>query len=189
MARKMTRTELDVAELKYRTLVDKRNELNMQADVVMNDIYALRQKKNAILDDLDAMREEKAKIHEKIQEHKKKRDDFQNQAKALLAAKKTKRGKVSSEIERELSQLDRRISDMERRQETTFMTLQDENDLIDELREHVKEKRELEQVVKEQRAIMHEVKNMDLSIDELFKMANEQHEEIVKLFPKARELS
>jgi uncharacterized coiled-coil DUF342 family protein len=189
MARKKTKTELEVAELRYRSLIDKRNDLNRQASVVMDDIDKIRKRKNVILDDLKDLREEKAKLHDMIQEHKRKRDEFQRRAKELIRVKKSKRGKVSGDFERELRDMDRRISDMERRQETTFMSLADENELLDQLRDNVKERTELEQVVEEQRSILTEVKDIDLSIDELFKIANEEHEKIVNIFPRVDALN
>lgn len=189
MARKKTKTELEVAELRFRSLIEKRNDLNRQASVVMDDIDKIRKRKNTILDDLKDLKEEKAKLHDQIKRHKNKRDEFQRKAKELIAVKKSKRGKVSGDFDRELRDMDRRIKDMERRQETTFMTLAEENELLDQLRDNVKERKELEDVVEEQKSILSEVKDIDLSIDELFKIANEEHEKIVKIFPKVDALN
>jgi len=189
MPRKKTKSELEVAELRYRSLIEKRNEFNQQAQEVVKDIDVIRNKKNAILDDLSELREKKNKIHEKIQAHKRRRDEYQKRAKDLLALKKSKRGKISANLEHQLVDLDNRIDDMEYKQETTFMTLEAENELLDELREEVKKRGELETFVDEQKELLQEVKNIDMTIDELFKVANDEHEGIVKLFPEAKKLS
>jgi uncharacterized coiled-coil DUF342 family protein len=189
MPRKKTKSELEVAELRYRSLMDKRNEFNRQAQEIIKDIDGIRVKKNLILDDLAELREQKAQIHDKIQAHKRRRDEYQKRAKDLLALKKSKKGKISANLEYQLNDLDKKIVDMEFKQETTFMTVQKENELLDELREEVKKRGELEVFVDEQKELLKEVKNIDLTIDELFKIANEEHEEIVKLFPEAKKFS
>lgn len=189
MPRKKTKSELEVAELKYRMFMEKRNEYNHKASGVMADMENLRQKKNSILDDLKDMRDEKAKMHDKIQGHKRRRDEFQKRAKELLELRRSKKGKISSSLEKQLFDMDSKIKNMEKKQETTFMSLQDEDELIDELRKHIKERGELEEYVEEQKEILQEVEDINLTVDELFKMANDEHEKIVKLFPKAKEIN
>ncbi|MCK5547578.1 MAG: hypothetical protein KAI64_01085, partial [Thermoplasmata archaeon] len=189
MTRKKTKTELDVAELKYKLHIDRRNDFNDKASAIKNDMEKLRDKKNKILDDLMELKEKKNAIHERIQNHKKRRDECHKRAKGLLQVKKSKRGKVTGDISRQLGDLDGRIKQMERKQETTSMSLKVEAELLDELRKEVKEKEGLVEILEEQKVVLKEVKNIDMSIDELFKAANEEHEEIVKLFPKAKKFN
>ncbi len=189
MPRKKTKSELEIAELRYRSLMEKRNGFNDKAKVVRADMDRVREQKNKILDDLKEMKGDKNRIHERIQGHKRRRDEYQKRAKDLLALKKSKRGKISGNLERELKDLDRKIGDMEKRQETTFMPLAKEQELLDELRKQVRERDDLEGTVEEQRELLKEVKDIDLTIDELFKIANDEHEAIAKLFPEAKKIN
>jgi uncharacterized coiled-coil DUF342 family protein len=68
------------------------------------------------------------------------------------------------------------------------MELSEENELIDNLRATMRHIRELEKVKGQQDAVTMEVREMDSTIDDLFRSADTEHAQVVQLSRKANEI-
>ena len=75
---------------------------------------------------------------------------------------------------------------MELKQQTASLTLAEENELIDEIKEHVKRVKELEVLKGEQDKITKEVRDLDGTITELFAQADSEHRVASELSAQAR---
>ncbi len=70
---------------------------------------------------------------------------------------------------------------MELRQQTVPLSIPKERELLDELKKKVAEIERMKKVLAEQNKIAKEVHDMDRSIDALFRQADKEHDEVVRL--------
>jgi len=182
-------TEQENAELKYRGLIEKRNEYNQQAKEFADTRNTLNNEKRDCLEEIFALRADRGTLVDKIRDHKKIRNAFQQKARELIEVKKGKRKNIHPGVAKELEALRAELKMMDVKQQTVPLSLQDENELLDTMRKRVKEIERLEKLMNEQESIISQVKNVDGSITELFKRADEEHAKVVELSGQAQELS
>jgi len=118
--------------------------------------------------------------------HKKKRDELQKKAKELIEFKKKIRGKQVGGLRDEIKVTQQRIKDLELRQETVPMPIPEERKLLEELKHKLADLEKLRTILSEQEKIQSEVQNIDQSIDDLFKLADKEHKEVVRLSNEAQ---
>lgn len=123
-----------------------------------------------------------------MRSHKNLRNEYQKKAKELIDLKKKRRIKVSSSLASQIEYLKREVRDLDRKQETTSLTLEEENTLLEDLKRKMREIKELEIAHEEQKKIVSEVEEIDRTIDDLFRKAEEEHNHILKLSKEAQEL-
>jgi uncharacterized coiled-coil DUF342 family protein len=185
---KKKKTEEENAELRYRGLIEKRNELNAQAREVADVRDSLNQERRDIMDEMRALRDERKALVDKMREHKKARNLYQQRAKELIEVKRGKRKDIHPGLEKELEALRADLKTLDVQQQTSALTLQEENELLDRIKGRAKELERLEKVAAEQDAIISEVEDVDTSISELFKMADEEHKMVVVFSNQAQEI-
>jgi len=119
--------------------------------------------------------------------HRDQRNEFQRKARDLIELKRKVRGQLHGSIAGELERLRRDVKGMEMRQQTSSLKLEEENALLDDLREKLKELKSLEHLRSEQDKIGKEVRDLDGSITDLFRAADKEHELVTKLNAEAKE--
>lgn len=185
---KRKKTEEENAELRYTSQIEKRNDLNAQAREYSNARDTLNSERRDILDEMRSLREERDALVKKMRQHKKSRNHYQNRARELIEVKKGKRKDIHPGLARELEALKADLKLMDVKQQTSSLTLQEENELLDTMKGRVKEIERLDKIFNEQEAIISEVKDVDGSITELFNMADEEHKMVVVLSDQAQEV-
>jgi uncharacterized coiled-coil DUF342 family protein len=94
--KKKERTELDNAEKKFQSLVDKRNELNTEANIYRDERDAIHAQKKKLLEEAREKRGLRNALVKEMREHKKKRNELQKKAKELIAFKQKRGGKIEA---------------------------------------------------------------------------------------------
>jgi len=188
MVRRKTVSELEQAEIKLQSLLEKRDVLNREAQLLRQERDLVHEKKREIGDTLRALKDRRASFAAEARGHRQKRDELQGKAKALIDVKRKIRATGHADVGAELRALKKRVSQMEMRQQTASLTLAKENELLDELKESMKRVKVLEGLKADQDKLVKEVRNLDGDITELFQAAEKEHEAAVSLSAKARDV-
>lgn len=188
MVRRKTLSELDQAEIKLQSLLEKRDLLNREAQLLRQERDLVHETKREIGDKLRALKDRRASFAAEARAHRQKRDELQGKAKALIEVKRKIRASGHADVGAELRALKRRMSQMEMRQQTASLSLSKENELLGELKESMKRLKVLEGLKADQDKLLKEVGNLDEDITELFQGAEKEHEATVSLSAKAREV-
>ncbi|MFO7618977.1 MAG: hypothetical protein R6W91_04910 [Thermoplasmata archaeon] len=181
-------TEEENAEIRYRGIIEKRNELNDQAREFADARDTLNKERRDLVEEIRDLREDRDAIVKKMREHKKKRNGYQDKAKALIETKKGKRKGVHKDLDRDIESLRAEVKMIDLKQQTTVLTIEEENELLKNLKKQYAEIKRLESVLGEQDAILSEVKDVDEKITLLFKMADEEHAKVVELSKQSQEV-
>ena len=187
MVRRKEKSELDTAEIKLENLIQKRDALNSEASVFREERDLLNKQKKELVEQMRALRDERDRLVREMRGHRDKRNEFQRKARELIELKRKVRGQVRTSISGEVDRLRKEVKGMEMRQQTSSLKLEEENALLDDLREKLKELKALEGLRSEQDKIGHEVRDLDASITDLFRAADKEHELVVKLSNDAKE--
>src|SRR3989442_13046740 len=186
MVRKKTTSELEQAEIKLQSLLEKRDVLNAEAKQMRQGRDLVHEKKREVGEKLRSLKDRRASFAADARSHREKRDGLQGKAKALIELKRKLRTSGHTDVGAELRALTRRVSQMEMRQQTASLTLSKENELIDELKESMKRLKVLEGLKSDQDKIVKEVRDLDGGITELFEAAEKEHAAAVTSSGKAR---
>jgi len=181
-------SEEENAEIRYRGIIEKRNELNDQARQFADTRNSLTSERREIVEDIMDLREERDEIVKKMRHHKKLRNNHQDKAKSLIETKKGKRKGIHKDLDRDIEVIRTEAKMLELKQETTVITIEEENQLLKNLKKQYVEMRRLESMLGEQDAILSDVKNVDEKITLLFKMADEEHEKVVEFSKQSNEI-
>jgi uncharacterized coiled-coil DUF342 family protein len=187
MVRKKTSSELEQAEIKLQTLLEKRDALNAEAQQARQERDLVHEKKREVGVKLRPLKDRRASFASEARSHREKRDELQAKAKALIELKRKLRASGPADVGAELRALTKRVSSLEMRQQTASLTLSKENELIDELKDSMKRLKVLQGLKADQDKIAKEVRDLDSGITELFQAAEEQHEAANAMSAKARE--
>ncbi|MBW3584039.1 MAG: hypothetical protein KY455_13190 [Euryarchaeota archaeon] len=171
-------TEIDNLQTKYDALVQKRNELNDLARQLRSERDLLNKGNQEFRERLDKAKKERDEWNEKMREAKARRDEYQAQAKALIATKGPKSGEVSKSLPVQVRQLERQIRDLEMEQQTQPHSIEAERDLVKLIKAKQQELTDLRKQLDANREIKVALDDIDAGIDELFKRADEEHQQV-----------
>jgi uncharacterized coiled-coil DUF342 family protein len=174
------------AENKFQSYINRRNELNDMAKLLRGERDMLNAKHKEIKDEMKKTRNERDEIVAKMKEHKKLRNELQQQAKELIKARQQKKGEVFKNLPLRLEELKADVQMLEYRQETVPLCPQDENELIEKIREKKREFDDVKQHVDKQKELQIDITEKDQAIDELFKKADEQHDLVQKYYDESQ---
>ncbi len=175
MVRKKTLSELQQAEIKFESLLEKRAALNQEAQLARQERDMVHEKKRELSAKLRDLKDRRGALAAEARAHRSKRDEFQAKAKALIELKRKLRSQGGVSASEELRNVKRVTQAMELKQQTASLTLAEENELIDKIKEHVKRVKELQVLKDEQDKITKEVKDLDGTITDLFAKADAEH--------------
>jgi len=174
-------SELQSAELKFRALLNKRDEINEQAAALREERDALHDQKKGLQDQMNAARDRRDELVKQMRTHRQKRDHLQGKAKELIEFKKKIKGKQVGSLKEEIHVRQADIRMMELRQQTVPMSIPKERELLDKIKSGVEDLERLKKVLAEQEKIQKEVRDLDHSIDTFFRQADKEHAEVVRL--------
>ena len=187
MVRKKEKSELDTAEIKLETLIQKRDALNEEAAVFRQERDLLNKQKRDLVDQMRALRDERNRLVQEMRGHRDRRNELQRKARDLIELKRKVRGQMRSSIGGDLDRLRRDVKGLEMRQQTASLKLDEENALLDDLRGKLRELKDLEALRGEQDRVTKDVKDLDVSITDLFKVADQEHAFVVRLGGEAKD--
>jgi uncharacterized coiled-coil DUF342 family protein len=174
------------AEKKYQALIDRRNELNTLAKLSREERDMLNQKRKELRDAMDVCKTERDELVKQMKEHKVKRTQYQQQAKELISAKRKKKGDVIKNLPLQAEELKVDIQLMEYEQETTPMDTRAENKLIDKIKIKRREYDVIKVQMEKQHLIQTDLSDVDKSITDLFKKADEEHQQVVHFYESSQ---
>ncbi len=180
MGRKRTLSELQHAEVRYRSLLEKRDEHNAEARTIREERDLLNKKKGEVRQEASRLRDRRSLLLKEVRAHKEKRNELQARAKELINVKRKLRGELKGSIEAELEDRKGRLREMETRQQTTSLSLEQEQRLLEEMRRAQSELDHLEAVAKEHRDVLQQVEELDATIDGHFQRAESEHQEVLR---------
>src|SRR5213083_2175218 len=165
MVRKKTLSELDQAEIKLQSLLEKRDALNREAQLLRQERDLVHETKRQIGATLRALKDRRASFAGEARKH---------------------RGSGHADVGLELRALKRRVSQLDMRQQTASLTLSAENELLGELKDSMKRLKQLEILKADQDKIAKEIRDIDSGITDFFQAAEKEHEAAIALSEKAR---
>ncbi len=186
MVRKKTLSELQQAEIKLESLLEKRDALNQEAQLARQERDMVHEKKRELSAKLREIKDRRGALAAEARAHRAKRDEFQGKAKSLIELKRKLRSTGGASASEELRNLKRRTQAMELKQQTASLTLAEENELIDEIKDHMKRVKELQVLKDEQDKITKEVRDLDGTITDLFAKADAEHKIASELSAQAQ---
>jgi uncharacterized coiled-coil DUF342 family protein len=184
------RKELENLQKKSDMFVQKRNEYNDQARQLQSERNLLNDKRKDQFEKMDAIKKERDGHNANLREHKEKRNEYQAQAKLLIA--KQRGQKKTEEKDREspifkAKRLESEIRDMEFDQQTTVLTVKQENKLIDQIRKKRIEYAGLKKEAEKAALLNVDLRDTGQAIDQLFALADAEHQEVVKYYKLGQE--
>jgi uncharacterized coiled-coil DUF342 family protein len=188
MVRKKSVSELEKAEIKLESLIERRTVLNDEANVLRQERDLVHEKKRQVGDALRELKGRRSALVGKARAHRAKRDDLQSKAKALIDVKRKLRTGTRTSVAEEVRAFRRQIKEMEMRQQTASLTLSEENKLLDALKGKMARLKELEALKAEEDSVSKEVKDLDAEITRLFGETDREHEAARDLSDRARSL-
>src|SRR5437016_1714341 len=180
MVRKKTSSELEQAEIKLQSLMEKRDALNAEAQQARQERDLVHEKKREVGVRLRPLKDRRASFAAEARAHREKRDELQAKAKALIELKRKLRASGPTDVGAELRALTRRVSQLEMRQQTASLSLSKENELIDELKASMKRLKVLQSLKADQDKIVKEVRDLDSGITDLFRAAACMSDALIK---------
>jgi uncharacterized coiled-coil DUF342 family protein len=185
---KAKKSEIENAERKFEELVAKRDEFNRAAIMARDERNSLNDRKRELLDMVQKMKIDRDDHVKLLREHKRLRTKFQDQARSILRQKRSKTGKIYSDLPSEAAARKAELTFLDMKQQTQVLTLEDEKELISDIHKKADELRRLEAELKDMEVIKVEVGEMDASISNLFTQADEQHQHVMKHYEEAQKV-
>ncbi|MCA1820181.1 MAG: hypothetical protein LC620_09075, partial [Halobacteriales archaeon] len=149
--------EVDVRNLqnKFNSLLDQRNEMNELAKKARTDRDLLNESRRVKSEEIETHKVARDAANEVMRQHKELRNAYQDQAKALIAAKKGKAGEAA--VERSLPLTVRKLRNdiqaMVEQQQTTIMSPSKEKVLVEKIRDLWLELKAKEVELKKQKSV------------------------------------
>ncbi len=174
-------SELRSAEEKFRALLNKRDDINSQANAIRSERDSLNDQKRGLQEQVRDARDQRDALVAEMRAHKERRDDLQRKAKELIEFKRKLKGRPLGDLNEEIRAIQKEIRELELKQQTVPMTIPKERELLDSLKHKMEDLERVRTILSEQEKIAKEIHNIDQSIDELFRRADKEHEEVVRL--------
>lgn len=182
------REELKNAEKKYQSLIQRRNELNDVAKVVREERDMLNAKRKELLEEMKKVKELRNKAVEEMRKHKEVRNQLQQQAKELIQQRRKGRKAIVESLPIRIEELKADIQMLEYKQETTPLSKEAEDRIIEEIRAKRVEYERLRKELEKQKLVEIDLSDKERAIDELFKRADAEHEQVQRYYQESQKL-
>ncbi|MHB8584363.1 MAG: DUF7121 family protein [Thermoplasmatota archaeon] len=181
------KTQIVGAEKQYRRMLDRREERNAAARELRSERDAINEKKRGILDEMRKLAQERDEWNTKARGHREKRNAAQQEAKGLIEMRrKARSGTVG--FAGKARDLEGQIKALEFQQQTTSLTIAQENALLKKVAEMRKELSTAKGEAQRENEVLAGVTDMGERIDLLFKLADSEHKEAVAAMEEAQKL-
>ena len=175
------KSEIKLAEERFQNCIVKRNALNDEARILRDERNSLHDQRGKVMEEIMKHREEMKSNSKSKTKHQNARNGAQEKAKKLIELKQQKRkGKKGEKSLKDTVQaLHSEILNLEKRRETTEMSIAKERELMDKLAILRRSLDNQEEVLLTQEHLSAEVSELDESIDSEFSKADEEHKSVV----------
>lgn len=188
MVRRKVLSELEKAEIKLQSLIEKRTARNEEANVLRQERDLVHGRKREVGAELRELKKERSALTAEARAHREVRDELQAKAKSLIEVKRKLRGRAHTSVAEEVRALRRRVEEMELRQQTASLSLRDENKLLGAMKAAIARLKELEVLKAEEDQVAKEVRDLDAEITSLFNRADHKHAAAKAVSDRARSL-
>jgi len=183
----MEKNDVRSAEKKYQTLIEERNKLNDEANEIKDERNILNTKKTEMIKQMNELKDKRNKLMDQMREHKKLRDLYHKKAKELITERRKTRGKIVFSLPEKVLSLRQNMQELEFKQQTVPMSIKKERGIVDRIRKGKNEIKNIEEKLKEQEKTEADITSISGSLDELFKKADEEHKEVIRLYNESQE--
>jgi epidermal growth factor receptor substrate 15 len=183
----MEKNDVRSAEKKYQTLIEERNKLNDDANAVKEERNNLNNEKTEMIKQMNELKLQRNKLMDEMRTHKKLRDLYHKKAKELIKERRERRGKIVFSLPEKVLFLRQNVQELEFKQQTVPMSIKKEKKIVDRIRKERNEIKDLEEKLKEQEKTEADITSISGSLDELFKKADEEHKEVIRLYNESQE--
>ncbi len=183
---KQTRKVLDDAEKRFQALVTKRDELHEEGKLIKEERDDLHQQKRTMADRIKELKEERTSLVEEMRSHKKRRDQAQAEAKRLIARRQGKTQKVYSDLVGQIDDLETELKLMDYQYQTEPLDMKKEKEFLDRFKEKYNKLLELQKLKPDHEVLLGEIDDINERITALFKLADEEHAEVDRLYKKSQ---
>lgn len=173
--------EVDSAERRYQETVERRDEQNIRATALKSERDSIHQQRRDLVEAMKALKAERDALVAEMRRHKERRGEFQAKAKALLERKRAFTRRVDRELPGTVESLRVEIAELEMEHQTHPSSIEEEREILDKIRAKTKQLKELQSRAGEQEDLTLQAGSIEGMIDEAFKRAEEEHEEVVRL--------
>jgi uncharacterized coiled-coil DUF342 family protein len=170
---------------KFHNLLNQRNEFNDLAKKAREDRDLLNESRRTKSAEVEEHKKARDAANEVMRKHKELRNAYQDQAKALIEAKKGKAGAIERSLPLQVRKLRNDLQAMVEQQQTTTLTVAKERVLVEKIAETWKELKAKEAELSKQKSTAAELSDTDGSIDALFAKADEEHAHVVAALKEA----
>ncbi len=188
MVRRKSLSELEQAEIKLQSLVERRAARNEEANVLRQERDLVHDKKREVTATLRELKNRRSEFIGLAREHRHTRDEFQRKAKEIIELKRKLHARSGTSVGEEFRAMKRQISEMEMRQQTATLTLSEENRLLEGLKVKMRRLKELEVLKADEDRLVKEVKDFDATITDFFASADREHKAAREASEAARAL-
>ncbi len=185
MVRRKSSSELELAEIKFQTLRERRDAFNSEAIASRDERNLLHAETKNLAGKLRVLRAQRQDALAEMRAHRDARNRLQAEARELIELKRKFRGRIRTSVAGELERLRTRVRELETRQQTSALSLQKENELLDDIKSTFRSIQELEALKAEQDGVSKDVRELDAAIDDRFREAEEEHKHVVAFGSKA----
>ena len=182
----MEKNEVQSAEKKYQALIEERNKLNDEANEIKDERNILNTKKTEMIEQMNEFKDKRNKLMDQMREHKKLRDLYHKKAKELITERRKTRGKIVFSLPEKVLSLRQNMQELEFKQQTVPMSIKKEREIVDRIRKGRNEIKNLEGELKEQEKAEKNITSISGSLDDLFKKADEEHKEVIRLYNESQ---
>ncbi|MCA1813295.1 MAG: hypothetical protein LC624_05015, partial [Halobacteriales archaeon] len=168
------------AEGRFRKILERRNALNDEARQARETRDAINAERRRIYDEVQAQLTARNDIAARIKDHKGKRSHAQGRARQLIALKQEKRKGAIGGAGQKVRELEAAIKALEFKQQTVPMSGPKELELLDEIKDKMRELDAARKVKVEQDLVFGEVKDIDQAINDAFGQADLEHQQVVE---------
>jgi uncharacterized coiled-coil DUF342 family protein len=185
---KKTRKHLEDAEKRYQSMIEKRDELHKEGNLLKEERDALHAQKRDTVDEIKTLKDERAELVEVMRSHKSRRDQAQNEAKRLIARKRGKSQEIYQDLSGQIDDLETELKIMDYEYQTKPLTMEEENEHLDKIREKYTKLVQLKKLNPKHEVLLGEIDDINERITGLFKLADDEHKEVDKYYKKSQKV-
>jgi uncharacterized coiled-coil DUF342 family protein len=185
---KKSRKHLEDAEKRFQAVIEKRDELHAEGNIIKEERDALHQQKRDMAERIRELKEQRTELVEKMREHKKRRDQAQSEAKRLIARRRGRSQEMVGDLVGQIDDLETEIKLMDYQYQTEPLDMKKEKDFMDKFKLKYKQLKELKKLKPDHEVLLGEIDDINERITGLFKLADEEHVEVDKFYKKSQKV-
>lgn len=185
---KSRRSEHESAERIFNDLIQKRNEQNDKAVELREERDIVHGQKKELIEEMNKLKEERDALNTEMKVHKERRNEYQKKGRTLIDRKKSVTRNIDGNLDSTIEMLHLDIRELELRHQTNPSSIEQERDLLDKIRQKQAELEDLQSRTGDQEDLTLQAEGIDSMIDEAFRKADEEHQEVVRLHDEAEKV-